>query len=285
MSILAFQDFTYQYPGASDPALKNISLEIARGEFAVVAGLNNAGKSTLLTAAAGVVPHLYNGRFDGRVLINGQDSTTSSVAQIAEHTGLVMSRPHTQLSGVRYTVFEEVAFGLENRGVPRETMRTRVLHALEQTGLAELAEQSPYELSGGQQQKLVIAAGLATKPDTLILDEPTSFLDPESRRHIFAILKRLHEGGTTILLAEHELGLCSLNADKVVVLKEGRITLSGTPREVLTSQGLEATGLDRLAFTKVALLAAQNGIWDANTLLPISFEETVHGLTPKGVAE
>jgi energy-coupling factor transport system ATP-binding protein len=158
---IQIKNLTYTYPATKKPALINVNLQVPKGQFLGVIGANRAGKSSLAYALAGVIPHLYQGEFSGAVHVNGHDTREHSVGELVRQVGLVLQHPTHQLSGARYTVFEEVAFGLENIGVAREEMQTRVDNALAQVGLSNFAERSPYQLSGGQQQRLMIAAILA----------------------------------------------------------------------------------------------------------------------------
>ena len=270
---------TYLYPGSESPALHEVSIKIDKGEFVAVTGANNSGKSTLCYALAGVIPHLYNGRMEGRVLIGGQDNNDKTVGEIARHVGLVLQIPGSQMSGVRYTVFEEVAFGLENRGVPREQMLERVQTVLSLFGLEEHATQSPFHLSGGQQQRLALATVLAVDPAIIVLDEPTTFLDPQGARLVFEILQKLQQQGKTIIIAEQRLDLIATYADRVLAFDRARLVLDGIPREVLTSAMLPDLKLKHTRYTQVAQVLQQKGLWPDKLSLPASLAETMDGLS------
>ena len=272
---LKTEHLTYGYPGAEKPALQDVSIEISAGEFVGVIGANNSGKSTLCYALAGVVPHLYQGKMQGKVVINGIDNRDKTVGEIALNVGLVLQVPGSQISGVRYTVFEEVAFGLENRGVPREEIHRRVGEILDLMGLAEYAKHSPFHLSGGQQQRLALATVLATAPSILILDEPTTFLDPQGAKLVFDILRQLQQQGKTIIIAEQKMDLIAEYADRVLAFDKGHLVLDGTPREVLTSPIMPSINLNWTRYTQVADLACKNGLLSAGQPLPASLSETV----------
>ena len=272
---------TYQYSGSDDPALHAVSMRIQAGEFVALIGANNSGKSTLCYAFAGVVPHLYQGRMEGSVRINGTDNKDQTVSAIACSVGLVLQIPGSQMSGIRYTVFEEVAFGLENRGVAREKMRERVETVLDLMGLLEYATRSPFHLSGGQQQRLALATVLAVDPGILILDEPTTFLDPQGAKLVFDILRQLQRQGKTIVIAEQRLDLIAEYADRVLAFDQGHLVLDGSPREVLTSPLMQNINLDWTRYTQVADLARQKGLWPLDLPLPASLAETVDGLAPR----
>jgi energy-coupling factor transporter ATP-binding protein EcfA2 len=279
MTQLETDSLTYQYSGSGSPALHEVSIKIDEGEFVAVIGANNSGKSTLCYALAGVVPHLYHGKMDGRVLIVGKDNKETTVSEIARHVGLVLQVPGSQMSGVRYTVFEEVAFGLENRGVAREKMVERVKTVLALFGLGEYATRSPFHLSGGQQQRLALATVLAVDPAIIVLDEPTTFLDPQGAKLVFETLRQLQQQGKTIVIAEQRLDLIAQYADRVLAFDRGRLVLDGSPREVLTSPFLRDIKLNWTRYTQVARLLQQKGLWPDDLPLTASLSETVDGLS------
>ncbi len=269
----------YRHPGADKPALDNVSIGIPAGEFVAVIGANNSGKTTLCYALTGVVPHLYQGNMEGRVLIDGVDNKNKTVSEIALHVGLVLQVPGSQMSGVRYTVFEEVAFGLENRGMARDKIHERVDTVLALIGLKEYATRSPFHLSGGQQQRLALATVLAVDPAILVLDEPTTFLDPKGARLVFDILRQLQQQGKTIVITEQRLDLIAEYADRVLAFDKGHVVMDGAPRAVLTSQEMRSINLNWTRYTQVADLARQKGLLAKDLSLPASLSETVDRLS------
>ncbi len=281
MSGIEIERLTYHYPGTDNASLKDVSLKIPRGEFAAIIGANNSGKSTLCCAISGIVPHLYHGRMHGIVRVNGTDISVMSVSEIARDVGMVMPIPGNQLSGFHYTVFEEVAFGLENKGMQRDKIIERVKQVLLMTGLEDLAERSPYQLSGGQQQRLVLAASIALEPSILVLDEPTALLDPMGTTEVFTLLQRLNRQGTTIVIAEHRLEFIAEYADRVIALYNGKKVLDGIPQDILTSSVLKKIGLEWTRYTQVAVLARERGLWAAGKPLSTSFFDTVNGMVKK----
>ena len=278
MSAIVLDRFSYTYPAAGNRALDDLSLIVEPGEFVAVIGLNDAGKTTLCHALTGVVPHLYTGRAQGRVEVHGEDNAARSVSDIALDVGLVMQNPASQFSGVRFSVFEEVAFGLENRGVPRRAMAERVEDALKRCGVADLAERSPAHLSGGQQQKVALASILACGPSVLVLDEPTTFLDPHGTRQVFEILDELRGEGRTVVIAEHRLEWIARYADRVLVLDRGRLVLDGPPVEILAHPRLPELGLAWNRFTRVSALARDSGRWPEGQGLATTLEQAAQGL-------
>ena len=269
------ENLTYSYPRAQEPALKDLDLDIPQGQFCAVAGANGAGKSTLCYALTGFVPHFYHGTLAGKVQVAGKDVPETPLAELAGERGLVFPNPFNQITGARFTVREEVAFGLENLGVPRDEMTGRVTEALALTGLAELAGRSPLALSGGQQQRLAIASVIVMRPRVLVLDEPTAQLDPVGTREVFAVLSELAAGETTVVLTEHKLEWIAVFAHRLILLVDGQIAADGPPQEVLAAADLEQVGLSPTRYTQVARQAQARGLVPPATPLPVTLEQAV----------
>ena len=274
--MIRIHDLNYTYPVTERPALSGIDLEIPAGQFCAVIGANGAGKSTLCYTIAGFVPHFYNGVFRGSVNVAGIDVPAASLGALAGEVGLVFANPFNQITGARFTVREEVAFGLENLGVPREAMLPRVAEVLALAGLADLAERSPYALSGGQQQRVALASVLVMRPKVLVLDEPTSQLDPVGTREVFETLHQLaRASGTTVVLVEQKLEWVAVYADRVLVLSDGRIVRDGPPREVLADPALAQYGLAPTRYTQAARLAVERDLAPATRPLPVTLAQSV----------
>ncbi|WP_432734568.1 energy-coupling factor ABC transporter ATP-binding protein [Maridesulfovibrio sp. FT414] len=278
MPLIEIDNFSYSYPGAVRPALKDLSLRVRKGEFVAVIGANNSGKSSLCYALTGVIPQLFHGKAQGSVRVCGNSSADLSLAELALSVAFVMQKPANQLCGVRFTVAEEVAFSLENQGVPRDDILRRVNSALSMTGLSDLAGRSPHHLSGGQLQRVAIASALVCDAPVLVLDEPTTYLDPKGVQDVFEILSRLKEDGRTIVLAEQRLESIAEHADRVLALHEGAIVMDGTPDEVLSAPLLKDIGLDWTRYTRVSELALKNCLWRNGCGLATTFTQTVRGL-------
>jgi energy-coupling factor transport system ATP-binding protein len=278
MAIINLQNVTYKYPLTSIPVLQTINLQIDEGEFVAVVGPNGAGKSTLCYTLAGFVPHFFKGELTGLVEVAGMESSQSTLDEWVLNVGLAFQNPFNQISGAKYTVFEELAFGLENIGVPREEMKERVVNAMELTGISDLADRSPYSLSGGQQQRVALASILVMQPKVLVLDEPTSQMDPIGTREVFGVIRKMAEQGMTVILVEHKVEWIAQFADRVVALKEGQILLDGTPSEVLTSPFLEESGFGISRYTAVARKAQELGLWKTDKL-PVTLDEAVEGFS------
>ncbi|HEY3232399.1 MAG TPA: energy-coupling factor transporter ATPase [Roseiflexaceae bacterium] len=277
-AIISLQNVTFTYAIANSPALRNVSLDVPAGQICGVVGRAGAGKTTLCALCAGFIPNFYDGRINGGAMVDGQDVIQHPVAELVRHVGLVNSNSFSQISGARFSVYEEVGFGLENLGLPYEEMVERIAWALDALQLGELRDRSPYGLSGGQQQRMVIAATLAMRPPVLVLDEPTAQLDPPATEHLADILRDLAHQGTTILFAEHRLDWTAGLADRVVVLDGGQIIAEGQPETTLTDPLL----LDRqIGWPRAAALAAaarEQGRWPTGRPLPSTLDGLVAGL-------
>jgi len=289
MAIINLQNVTYKYPLTDLPALQNIDLQVQEGEFVALIGPNGAGKSTLCFTLAGFVPHFFKGELSGIVEVAGVESHNSTLSEWVLNVGLAFQNPFNQISGAKYTVFEELAFGLENIGIPREEMKTRVEDAMKLTGIRDLADRSPYSLSGGQQQRVALTSILVMQPRVLVLDEPTSQMDPIGTREVFGVIRSMAEHGMTVILAEHKVEWIAQFADRVIALKDGEILLDSTPSEVLTSPLLQEHGFGGSRYTSAARQAQDMGLWNREKL-PVTLDEAVEGFTltlpsPRGRAE
>jgi energy-coupling factor transport system ATP-binding protein len=266
--------FSYSYPNALSPALQEIDLHVPPGQFCGIVGPNGAGKSTLCYAVTGFIPHHYRGRVVGRVVVAGRDIAETTLSELAGDVGLVFQNPFNQITWARFTIREEVAFGLENLGVPQPEMEQRVDEALALTGLTELANRSPHTLSGGEQQRLAIASMMVMRPRLLVLDEPTSQLDPLGTMEVFTAVKNLAESGdVTVVLVEHKLEWLATFADRIVAMAEGRIVADGTPREVLTNREIEEHGIIPTRYTQAAWLAEAQGYLVQTKAIPVTLEQ------------
>lgn len=247
MSIVHADHLTFTYAGASRPSIEDISMEVSPGEFVVLTGPSGCGKTTFCRCLNGLVPNFYSGVFSGRLVVDGIDVQEHTTAELASHVGLVFQNPENQLFSL--SIERDIAFGPENMGLSREETRKRVDWALDVTGITDLKDRPPYELSGGQQQRAAIAAVLAMQPKLIVLDEPTSFLDPMSALDILGVISDLNRKlGITIVLVEHRLDIVSRHANRVVVMDNGRVVLDGTPREVYGEQArLIGIGLPRVS--------------------------------------
>jgi energy-coupling factor transporter ATPase len=273
LAIIETKDLTYTYPGATKPSIKEVSLTINKGDFVILTGPSGCGKTTLCRCFNGLIPHFYNGNLDGKIEVAGLNVAEHKIHELASHVGLVFQNPENQLFAL--SVEKDVAFGLENFAMPRDEMRKRVDWALQMAGISELGDRPPHELSGGQQQRVAIASVLAMQPDIMILDEPTSFLDPVGAQKIFEVINGLNKNlGITIILVEHRLDLAAKYANQVVVIDEGTIVLNGSPREIFTSEEARLIGVGIPKATKLYQHLKQNGVHLET--VPVTTEEAAN---------
>jgi energy-coupling factor transporter ATP-binding protein EcfA2 len=232
MSVLKLEHVSYSYPGAAAPALEDVSLDVAPGELVVLAGGSGSGKSTLLRAANGLVPHFHGGVFAGRVTVAGMDTREHGPGELATAVGTLFQDPESQV--VMGTVRAELALGLENRAEPPAAVARGVEEVALALGIAHLLDRPTAELSGGELQRVALGAALAGRPRLIVLDEPTSQLDPVAGDELISLLRRLGEDfDTAIVLAEHRLERCLPFADRAIAMRLGRIAYDGTPPEFL----------------------------------------------------
>jgi len=236
MCYFKLKDVSYKYPLEDREILKNINLDIKKGEFWAVIGKNGSGKTTLCNVLRRFVPDFYKGELKGKITLEGKELKDYSAKEIVQKVGFVFQNPFTQISGVKETVFEEIAFGLENLALDAEYIRKRVEETLKLLRIEELRDKNPYELSGGQGQKVALASIIAMDPEIMVIDEPTSQLDPKGTEEIFEIIDILKKEGKTIILVEHKLELIAEYAEKVMVLDEGEMILSGNTEDVLKNK-------------------------------------------------
>lgn len=258
--IISLTDVSFSYDKASERALSDVNLSIAPGEFVGVIGPSGAGKSTLAATLCGAIPHHYRGSFYGAAHVDGRDTCEISLTDIARVVGSVAQDIDAQM--VASVVEDELLFGLENFGVAHDRIEERMQRALDAAAIADLRHREIATLSGGQKQKVAIAAILALEPRVLVLDEPTAALDPVSSRMVFETLREVNRrAGVTVVVIEQMVALLSEFCGRIVVMDEGRIALDGTPREVFAHAGdLRRIGVDSPRVTRVYNSLAARGL-------------------------
>lgn len=261
--IIRIDHVSFSYGEASARALDDVSLSVSPGDFLGIIGPSGAGKTTLASAMSGAIPHHYTGPFFGSVLVDGKDTCAVTLTDISQIVGSVLQDIDTQM--VASVVEDEMLFGLENFGVPHSQIEERVIDALETVGIADLRERDIATLSGGQKQKVAIAAILALRPRVLVLDEPTAALDPASSRMVFETLRSINrELGVTVVIIEQKVALLSEYASRIAVMQGGRIALEGTPSEVFShSAELRSIGVDSPRVTRISNSLAARGLIEA----------------------
>ncbi len=276
MDSIKITDLTYKYPISDEPVLKHINLRVPKGELCAVIGTNGSGKTTLCNAIRGFVPTFYKGEISGEIIVNGRDVRKEEMGSLALDIGFVFQNPFTQISGIAKTVFEELAYGLENMGIEREIIIRRVEETMRLTKIEEFRDRNPFQLSGGQQQRVALAAILVMGQPVLVIDEPTSQLDPQSTDDVFEVIKLMKNMGKTIVLVEHKMEQIAEYADHVVVLNQGEIVMEGTAKEVFSNPGCKQYHTRLPQCTKISAELKDMGIGIKGT--PVTVNETVHSI-------
>ena len=257
-NILEIKGLGFRYLDSAKRAVADFDLTVKDGEIVVLAGPSGCGKSTLLRAVNGLIPHMYSGEYSGEVRVEGAVAKDSDMRDLAQKVGFLFQNPENQI--FMFTVERDVAFGLENLGVPRAEMRERVDEAMRLLGIGDLAQRAPHELSDGQKQRVALAGVLAMRPKLVILDEPTSLLDPKTAAELVALVAKLrNELGTAFVIVEHRLELLVKVADRLVVMSDGRKVMEGTPGEVLFGDEAGGYGVAVPAVTQVQKMLARDG--------------------------
>lgn len=270
MAYVTAQHLKYQYPGSSDLALNDISFSVRPGEFIGIVGKNGSGKSSLCQAIAGLIPNFYKGAYGGKLLIDEMEVRGADAGALCSKVGIVFQNPFNQVTGAKLTVYEEIAFGLENLGIPREEMKRRMEEAMELLHISQYKERYPFDLSGGQMQRMAIAGILAMRPEVMVLDEPVSQLDPQGRREVFEAVRLLSRQGITIFMAEHNMEQIADFSDRIILLHEGRLVCADTPRAVFSRDDLAQYGVQPPVFTR---LARNAGVRLEDGTYPVTLEE------------
>ena len=274
MGYFKIENVNYKYPLEEKQVLKNINIEIKKGEFWAVIGKNGSGKTTFCNMLRRFVPDFYKGELTGTITLEDKELKDYSQKELVQKIGFVFQNPFTQISGVKDTVFEEIAYGLENLGLKKEEIIFKVEKILKLLEIEKLRDRNPYDLSGGQKQRVALASIIAMNPDILVIDEPTSQLDPKGTEDIFKIINLMANEGKTIILVEHKLELIAEYAQNILVLDEGEIILSGKAEEVLNNKILleKEIGMTQYSILAYELEKARKVEFEE---IPITKEKTV----------
>ena len=274
MGYFKIENVNYKYPLEDKQALKNINIEIKKGEFWAVIGKNGSGKTTFCNMLRRFVPDFYKGELTGKITLEDKELKDYSQKELVQKIGFVFQNPFTQISGVKDTVFEEIAYGLENLGLKKEEIIFKVEKILKLLEIEKLRDRNPYDLSGGQKQRVALASIIAMDPDILVIDEPTSQLDPKGTEDIFKIINLMANEGKTIILVEHKLELIAEYAENILVLDEGEIILSGKAEEVLNNKILLEKEIGMTQYSILAYELEKSGKVELEEI-PITKEKTV----------
>ncbi|PLR84884.1 cobalt ABC transporter ATP-binding protein [Bacillus canaveralius] len=279
MNKIIVENLKYKYPLSATLALDTLSFEVAEGEFIGIIGANSAGKSTLCQSIVGLVPHFYKGAYGGKVSVDGLEVKNHSIDELSLKAGIVFQNPFTQVTGSKLTVYEEIAFGLENIGLSRVEMKERIDYVLDLLNIAQLKDRNPFELSGGQMQRMAIASIIAMKPGVIVLDEPTSQLDPEGSEEVFQAIQDLSKQGVTVILSEHKMEKIAQYCNRVMLLNCGKLIDFDTPEKVFSREDLEDYGVRAPVYTRVC--KALNTKIAGTDLYPVTLDQAYMALGGK----
>ena len=269
LPVLSFDNYSFSYGQHKSTVLKNINLEINTGEIVLIAGHSGCGKSTFLKSINGLIPHMYDGVISGSVNVNGKKVSEMKINDLATNVGYIFQNPDNQI--FMFSVERDIAFGLEHTGIDRNEMRKRVDWAMNIMKIKHLADRAPHTLSDGQKQRVAIAGVLSMKPNILILDEPTSLLDPYTALELVNTLKYLKkEFNMTILIVEHRLDLLVDIIDRILILNQGEVFYDGSPTNILNSQKCLDIGISIPNITMVHNLLNYYGMLKFPTSLTIN---------------
>jgi energy-coupling factor transporter ATP-binding protein EcfA2 len=245
-----------------------------------ITGISGAGKTSFCRLISGYIPHFIEGTFSGEVVVGGVSTAQTTIGELAAKVGFVFENPFDQLTGANLTVLEEVAFGLENMGLPPREIKARSTESLAQVGLADMADRHPQRLSGGQSQRLALASVLAAQPEILILDEPTSQLDPLGTEEVLGVVAEMPGQGYTVLIVSQDLERIAPYIDRLIIVDEGRIRWDGAPREVLAEATESKHPISTPTAVEVGLRLRREGLISPSKPLPLTLEDAAAELEP-----
>ena len=280
MSVISLEHVGYRYPLGREDAVRDVSFQVEQGQVCALLGANGSGKTTICNLIRGFIPRFYRGEPMGLVQLAGRPVEQYDDAELTETVGYSFQNPFTQMSGVKDNVREEIAYALENLGIERDAMAARVDAMIELLHLGDIADANPLELSGGQRQRVAIAAVLVTDPPIVVLDEPTSQLDPQSTEDVFNIIALLKRQGKTVILVEHKIDLVARYSDLVILMEDGRVAMSGPARRVLTDPQVLDHGGQLPEVTRFFL--ERNKKLGLNDPVPLSVEDAIKRYGRKG---
>jgi energy-coupling factor transporter ATP-binding protein EcfA2 len=271
--LIKFSNFSFRYKKSKIYALDNINLEIEPDKFILLAGETGSGKTTLIRCMNGLIPQFYSGYYKGKVEVNGIETTKISIADLSTVVGIVFQTPENQL--IAMNVKHEIAFGLENLGVPREDIEKKIEEVVQLTGIEHILDKAPFEISGGEQQRVALASILALEPEILILDEPTANLDPLFAKKIIELLKDIQEEkNITIIIIEHRLDMVLNYIDQIILMKEGKILQKGEKHEVINGDIFKNVEINKPFIYRIFRQLQEDGFYKQQ--IPLNTKEAVN---------
>ena len=275
MSLINFNNFYFRYKGNDEYALNNINLDIESNKFVLLAGETGSGKTSLIRCMNGLIPQFYAGFYKGYAEISGKNTIETAISELSSEVGIVFQNPENQL--ITMNVEHEIAFGLENLGVPREIIRKKIKDVVEITEIESILDKAPFEISGGEQQRVAIASILVLEPKVVVLDEPTANLDPLFARKILTLLKKIQvEKKLTVIISEHRMDLLLPLVDDIILMKEGEIIVHDVKDKIINS-----TAFENLNINKPKIYSIFNELKKRNQFhhnIPVSIQDAVSSL-------
>ncbi|MFX0075292.1 MAG: energy-coupling factor ABC transporter ATP-binding protein [Candidatus Hermodarchaeota archaeon] len=272
MSLIKFQNFYFRYKGNEEYALKDINLEIKPNKFILLAGETGSGKTSLIRCLNGLIPQFYAGFYKGNVEISGKNTTKTTISELSNEVGIVFQNPENQL--IAMNVEHEIAFGLENLGIPKEEIKEKIRVAVEMTEIESILDKAPFEISGGEQQRVAIASILVLEPSVIVLDEPTANLDPLFAGKILKLLKKIQsEKRITIIISEHRMDLILPLIDEIILMKDGEVLDHGAKDSIINT-----TTFENLNINKPKIYSIFNELKYRNQFeydIPVSIQDAV----------
>ena len=260
--VLEVKDLKFKYRDAKKRVLNGLNFQVKKGEFLCIIGQNGSGKSTLCNAMVGLIPYYFAGKLKGQVLVDGIDTQESTIAELSSKIGLVFQNPFNQLSYTAGSVAEELAYGLGNKGVPREKMVKKVEYVAKLMRIDHIIHKNPLELSGGQVQRVAFGSTFIMEPGILVLDECTTQLDPLGSEEIFDIVKELNKNGVTVIMVDHDMERVARCADRILVLDSGEQVALDTPQNIFGNPDVMAHHIGAPDYVAITRELKERGLYD-----------------------
>lgn len=260
--VLEVKDLKFKYRDAKKRVLNGLNFQVKKGEFLCIIGQNGSGKSTLCNALVGLIPYYFAGKLKGQVLVDGIDTQESTIAELSSKIGLVFQNPFNQLSYTAGSVAEELAYGLGNKGVPREKMVKKVEYVAKLMRIDHIIHKNPLELSGGQVQRVAFGSTFIMEPGILVLDECTTQLDPLGSEEIFDIVKELNKNGVTVIMVDHDMERVARCADRILVLDSGEQAALDTPQNIFGNPDVMAHHIGAPDYVAITRELKERGLYD-----------------------
>jgi len=275
MSLIKFKNFHFRYKGNDEYALNNINLDIESNKFVLLAGETGSGKTSLIRCMNGLIPQFYAGYYKGYAELSGKNTIETPISELSSEVGIVFQNPENQL--IAMNVEQEIAFGLENLGVPRELMGKKIKDVVDITEIESILDKAPFEISGGEQQRVAIASILVLEPNVVVLDEPTANLDPLFARKILTLLKKIQvEKKLTVIISEHRMDLLLPLVDDIILMKEGEIIVHDVKDKIINSPVFENLNINKPKIYTIFNELKKRNQFHHN--IPVSIQDAVNSL-------